>query len=356
MSKYKIAVLASNGYEDSERGRDLINFASKEKDIELAFIDGDSDLENIVTKCKGITALITQGVYKYITDLVAKVDSIKLIQTPSAGTDWLEKSKLAEFGVSVANNGGGNAVAVAEHAIALMFSVNRKLDLQIKNLKEGNYQNFAVPDLMDNIFETETSQNKNSQSYTPGSWNRSEYHTLVGKRIGIIGLGRIGSRVAKRLHGWECEIVYHDIVDFPEQYIKDSGAQKVSLNELLLTSDIVTVHVPLERTTYHMLSVEEFNMMKNSALIINTSRGPVVDEKALINALKSKQIFGAGLDVTEIEPIKMDNPLINIENVILTPHFATRAYESEINIAKFAVTNAAKVARGDKPESIVPPV
>ena len=78
MSKYKIAVLASNGYEDSERGRDLINFASKEKDIELAFIDGDSDLENIVTKCKGITALITQGVYKYITDLVAKVDSIKL--------------------------------------------------------------------------------------------------------------------------------------------------------------------------------------------------------------------------------------------------------------------------------------
>ena len=80
------------------------------------------------------------------------------------------------------------------------------------------------------------------------------------------------------------------------------------------------------------------------------------DEKALINALKSKQIFGAGLDVTEIEPIKMDNPLINLENVILTPHFATRAYESEINIAKFAVTNAAKVARGDKPESIVPPV
>ena len=116
------------------------------------------------------------------------------------------------------------------------------------------------------------------------------------------------------------------------------------------------MHVPLERTTHHMLSVQEFIKMKNNAVLINTSRGPVVDEKALIDALNNKEIFGAGLDVTEIEPIKMDNPLLSIENVILTPHFATRAYESEINIAKFAVTNAAKVARGDQPDSIVPPV
>ena len=104
-----------------------------------------------------------------------------------------------------------------------------------------------------------------------------------------------------------------------------------------------------------MISTDELKMMKSNAILINTSRGSVVDEQALIEALNQKIIFGAGLDVTEVEPIEMDNPLLHLENVILTPHFATRAYESEINIASFAVKNASKVARGDKPDS-VPPV
>lgn len=354
MERYKIAVLAPKDYEKSERGEDLINFALEEKDIDLIFIDGDSSIEEIVSICFGIKSIITQGVYKYITELASKLDSLKLIQTPSAGTDWLDKSKLSELGVSVSNNGGGNAVAVAEHAIALMFAIYRKLDLQIENLKKGNYQDFAVPDLMDNI--SFANKNTNSKSYTPGTWNRNEYHTLVGKRVGIVGLGRIGSRVAKRLTGWECELVYSDVANFPENYINATNATKVSMDELLSTSDIITLHVPLERTTHHMISSNEFNMMNPNAILINTSRGPVVDETELIQALKDKKLFGAGLDVTEIEPIDMDNPLLSLDNVILTPHFATRAYESEINIASFAIKNASKVARGDDPESIVPPV
>ena len=156
--------------------------------------------------------------------------------------------------------------------------------------------------------------------------------------------------------GWECDLIYHDIANFSSQYINETNAKKVNLYELLSTSDIVTLHVPLERTTKHMISSEEFNIMKPNSILINTSRGPVVDEKALIEALNQKEIFGAGLDVTETEPIEMDNPLLKLENVILTPHFATRAYESEINIASFAVRNASKVARGESPESVVPPV
>jgi phosphoglycerate dehydrogenase-like enzyme len=351
MERYKIAVLAPKDYEKSERGEDLINFALDENDIDLIFIDGDSSIEEIVSNCYGIKSIITQGVYKYITELASNLDSLKLIQTPSAGTDWLDKSELSELGVSVSNNGGGNAVAVAEHAIALMFAIYRKLDLQIENLKKGNYQDFAVPDLMDNI--AFANKNTNNKSYTPGTWNRNEYHTLVGKRVGIVGMGRIGSRVAKRLAGWECELVYNDVLNFPDNH---TNATKVSMDELLSTSDIITLHVPLERTTHHMISYDEFNMMKSNTILINTSRGPVVDETELIQALKEKKIFGAGLDVTEIEPIDMNNPLLLLENVILTPHFATRAYESEINIASFAVRNASKVARGDNPDSVVPPV
>ncbi len=352
MERFSIAVLAPKDYDKSERGKDLIHFAEIEKDIDLIFVDGDDSIENIVEKCVNVKSIITQGVYKYITDLAMKLNSLKLIQTPSAGTDWLEKSKLYEMGVSVSNNGGGNAVAVAEHAIALMFAVNRKFDLQISNVKSGNYQDFAIPDLMDNIKFT----NNKPSTYTPGTWNRKEYHTLAGKKVGIIGLGRIGSRVAKRLAGWECDLIYHDIANFSSQYINETNAKKVNLHELLSTSDIVTLHVPLERTTKHMISSEEFNIMKPNSILINTSRGPVVDEKALIEALNQKEIFGAGLDVTETEPIEMDNPLLKLENVILTPHFATRAYESEINIASFAVRNASKVARGESPESVVPPV
>ena len=151
MKRYSVAVLAPKGYEETERGKDLIYFASKEHDVDLIFVDGELSLDKIIEECTNVKSIITQGVYKYITELAKNLDSLKLIQTPSAGTDWLEKSKLYELGVSVSNNGGGNAVAVAEHAIALMFSVYRKLDLQISNVKSGNYQDFAVPDLMDDI-------------------------------------------------------------------------------------------------------------------------------------------------------------------------------------------------------------
>ena len=186
--------------------------------------------------------------------------------------------------------------------------------------------------------------------------DRTEFHTLVGKRIGIIGLGRIGSRVAKRLAGWECEIVYTDIVNHDEDYIAATGAQRVELDELLSTSDIVTLHVPLDRVTKHMISDRELELMKPNAILINTCRGPVVDENSLIRALEAKTIFAAGLDVTEIEPIEDDNPLPTMPNVIVTPHLATRALESELNAAQFTMENAGRVVRGEEPDWIVKPV
>ena len=305
---------------DAKTIKELNSYAKNYKELELFYVDTSQSIEKVIEQCKNALVIFPTTTFPEITYIAEKIPSLKLIQTFSAGTDWLDKIKLSELGVDVANNNGANAVAVAEHAINLMFSVNRKLDQQITSVKNGKWMDDVKGDL-------------------------EEFHTLVDKRIGIIGLGRIGSRVAKRLRGWECELVYYDNLDFETNYIKDSGAKYLELHELLETSDIITIHVPLDRTTKHMISKDEFRLMKKTAIFINTCRGPVVDEKAMIEALLNNEIFAAGLDVTEIEPIENDNPLLKMENVIITPHLATRAIESQ--------KNATRIVKGEKPQSII---
>ena len=313
---------------DAKTIKELNSYAKNYKELELFYVDTSQPIEKVIEQCKNALVIFPTTTFPEITYIAEKIPSLKLIQTFSAGTDWLDKIKLSELGVDVANNNGANAVAVAEHAINLMFSVNRKLDQQITSVKNGKWMDDVKGDL-------------------------EEFHTLVDKRIGIIGLGRIGSRVAKRLRGWECELVYYDNLDFETNYIKDSGAKYLELHELLETSDIITIHVPLDRTTKHMISKDEFRLMKKTAIFINTCRGPVVDEKAMIEALLNNEIFAAGLDVTEIEPIEIDNPLLKMENVIITPHLATRAIESQKNAYENSLKNATRIVKGEKPQSII---
>lgn len=327
-----IVVILGPQNEGSEiRMRETQEAADKVGGIDLRFVNSDLSFDEVVEQSQGAVVLLPQGKYDQLTDLAGKISSLKLVQTFSAGTDWIDKAQLAEMGIDVANNGGANAVAVAEHAIGLMFSVNRKLDVQIESVKNNTWMAGVEGD-------------------------RTEFHTLVGKRVGIIGLGRIGSRVAKRLAGWECELIYHDVVEHDDDYVAATGAKKVDLDELLSTSDIITLHVPLDRVTTHMISEREFELMKSTAILINTCRGPVVDENALIRALESGEIFAAGLDVTEIEPIEPDNPLPTMTNVVVTPHLATRALESELNASQFTMENAGRVVRGEGADWIVKPV
>jgi len=327
-----IVVILGPQNEGSEiRMKETQEAADKVGGIDLRFVNSDLSFDEVVEQSQGAVVLLPQGKYDQLTDLAGKISTLKLVQTFSAGTDWIDKAQLAEMGVDVANNGGANAVAVAEHAIGLMFSVNRKLDVQIESVKNNTWMAGVEGD-------------------------RTEFHTLVGKRVGIIGLGRIGSRVAKRLAGWECELVYHDVVEHDDDYVAATGAKKVDLDELLSTSDIITLHVPLDRVTTHMISDRELGLMKSSAILINTCRGPVVDENALIRALESGEIFAAGLDVTEIEPIEPDNPLPTMTNVVVTPHLATRALESELNASQFTMENAGRVVRGEGADWIVKPV
>jgi len=185
-----------------------------------------------------------------------------------------------------------------------------------------------------------------------GLWKTWGPMILLGQDIhhatlGIIGLGRIGIEVAKRARGFNMNVLYHDVVRNEEKE-KQLGMKYVSeLNELLSKSDFISIHVPLLPETHHLIGASEFALMKPTAVFINTSRGPVVDQKALYEALSSGKIFAAGIDVTEIEPISPDDPLLTLENVVITPHIASASVHTRRNMAIMAAENILAGLRGE---------
>tara|TARA_E500000331_G_scaffold356635_1_gene415577 strand:+ start:382 stop:1368 length:987 start_codon:yes stop_codon:yes gene_type:complete len=328
MSKTKVAFYAPVDIE--KRLAAVAKIAASNDLLEFVLVDLDKTPEENHTACEGAEVFITPNIVT-VNEVAEGIKGLKLIQTFSAGTDELDKAKLLNLGIKVANNGGANAVAVAEHAVWMLLTVNHKFDKQIESVKAGTWRSGVPGDL-------------------------TEFTSLVDKQVGIVGLGRIGSRVAKRLQGWECNVVYHDTIEFDADYVAATGASQMPLDELIATSDIITLHVPLDRVTEKMFSTEQFKAMKNTAVLINTCRGPVVDESALIEALRNGEIWGAGLDVTEVEPIQPDNPLIGMPNVVLTPHTGTKVIQSDWNANINVVANAERVAQGLEPDWVVDPV
>ena len=297
---------------------------------DISWVDSTQPIEQQASQLRDAVAVIVPGGGGFSVELAKSCAKLTLIQTTSAGTDRLDKQALGEMGIRVANNGGGNAVAVAEHTMALIVGTYRKLHLQLQAVKSGEWAGDVR-----------------------ATW-LSQAHELAGGTVGIIGLGRIGSRVARRLQGWECDIIYHDVVQFPDSEA-ELGVSSVSKDELLQSSDVVTLHVPLNRHTRGMMSDREFGLMKPTAILINSCRGPVVDEAALIRALEEGKIAAAGLDVLEEEPTPKDNPLLDMDNVLVTPHMAGFAQESGEKSRVFAMQNVTRVAQGGEPESIVLP-
>lgn len=299
--------------------------------VEITWVDITQPLEQQAAQLRDAVAVIAMP-SAFPVDLALKCPNLKLIQTVSAGTNMLDIAALNELGILVANNGGGNAVAVAEHTITLMVSVYRKMHLQFQAVKDRKWAGDIREKWLDDAYE------------------------LTDKTVGIIGLGRIGQRVARRLQGWDCRLIYHDVAKFPPGLEEALHITRTPLDELLRTADIITLHVPLNRQTKGMISDREFGLMKPTVVLINACRGPVVDEAALIRALKTQKIRGAGLDVLEEEPTPANNPLLDMDNVVVTPHLAALAQESFDKSRAFAVQNAARVASGDTPESVVDPV
>lgn len=197
-----------------------------------------------------------------------------------------------------------------------------------------------------------------ADGYTRTEWGKRQKGfpfgwDIGGKTLGFLGLGRIGTEVAKRGRGFSVKMIYYDVVRRPDieaQY----GITYVTFEELLKTSDIITVHVPLIPSTKGILSTKQFQMMKRSALVVNTSRGPVIDQKALTEALKAKLIAGACLDVFEVEPIPLGEELLKMENVIVAPHMASATWETRRKMAERCAESIKAYLEGKRPPFTVP--
>jgi phosphoglycerate dehydrogenase-like enzyme len=253
---------------------------------------------------------------------------LKLVQLFSAGYDRLDLAAARAAHVPIANNGGSNSVAVAEHAILLMLAVSRRLVSQHENVIAGRWygNDFAA----------------------------IRVYELEEKLLGIVGLGNIGKKVARRARAFDMRVQYYDIKRLSADEEDALGVRFALFPELLKTSDIVSLHVPLDASTRNLIGAPEFALMKPSAILINTCRGPVVDEKALYDALAGEKILGAGLDVLVEEPPPPDHPLFSLRNVTFTPHFAGPSWENWKKAFRNCFDNIGRVARGEKPYWVVP--
>ena len=261
-------------------------------------------------------------------DLLREAKGLRLIQLLTAGYDKIDLGLAGELGIPVATNGGANAWAVAEHAITLLLGVYKRLIPSDRAMREGRWR----------------------QSITGFS-----IIEVAGKTVGLIGAGNIGRKVARRLAAFETSIIYYDVVPAPD-IEKELGARRVSLDEVLREADIITLHLPLMRETRGLIGQRELAMMKATAVLLNTSRGEVVDEEALVEALREKRIAGAGLDVFHQEPLSADSPLVQMENVVLSPHIGGHSYEAWFRRSSFAWENMQRVAAGEAPVSLAVPV
>jgi len=185
-------------------------------------------------------------------------------------------------------------------------------------------------------------------------WQEKHVYELEGKTLGIIGLGTIGRKVCRMARAFGMNVLYFDVLRLTEAEEDALGARFRLMDEVLAQADLVSLHVPLLASTRHMMSTREFRLMKKEAFLINTCRGPVVDEAALIAALNDGEIAGAGLDVFDREPPPADNPLFTMENVILTAHMAGPTWENRAKRFRNAFDNVQRVARGQRPNWIIP--
>lgn len=252
---------------------------------------------------------------------------LKLAQLMSVGYDNFNLDGARAARLPVAVNGGANAISVAEHAIMMMLATLKNVHAMDASVRAGNWRG--------------------------GEIGTRRVYELFGSTVGIVGMGRIGQEVARRLAGWNANILYFDPFRLPRERERELGVQYQPLDDLLRESDAVTVHVPLNAQTHHLIDAESMSIMKPTAVLVNTSRGGLVDEQALEAALREGRILAAGLDVLSEEPPPADHPLFALPNLLLTPHAAGPTWQSFPRRFANCFANIERVARGEKPLWVV---
>jgi len=258
----------------------------------------DITQEELLRRVGDFEVLVVRGRTRITEQVIERASSLRIIGRAGSGLDNIDLEAAAKRGVKVFNAPEAVAEAVAELTVGMMIAVNRKLLIADRSLRSGKW-------LKDELTGFE----------------------LSGKTLGIVGFGRIGRRVATIAKAFDMTILANDIVEIPHEVLKKTETQMVGLEELLRRSDHVTLHTPLTESTRHLIDERRLRMMKRTSILINVSRGDVVDEESLYRALREGWIRGAALDVFSVEP-PTGNKLLELDNVVVSPHIGAQTYES----------------------------
>ncbi len=305
---------------------EAIELLKQHFDVEINSLDRVLTKEELLEKVKGMDAvlcLITDNIDEEVFE--AAGEKCKIFANYGVGYNNVDLVVATQRGVIITNTPGVLDDATADLAWTLLMVVSRRILAADKFTRNGAFQ----------------------------CWDPMMFlgRDITGKTLGLVGAGRIGYNFAKKAKAFDMKILYTDLKQNSKME-SELGAIYVDKETLLREADFVSLHVPLLASTTHYISEKEFSMMKKTSVIVNTSRGPVIDEKALVKALKQGEIWGAGLDVYEHEP-DIEPELIDMNNVVILPHIASATMETRTNMGLIAAVNIIKVLKGEKPDTCV---
>ncbi|MCD6420752.1 MAG: hydroxyacid dehydrogenase [Synergistetes bacterium] len=320
----RIAIVNSSSFGRvfQEHIKELTSFGR----VERYTFPNDIKGEVLARELRGVHVVIASVMPNYTRRFFENQKDVFLITRHGIGVNNVDIAAATEFGVLVTRvQGEVEREAMAEHTVTLMLSVLRQIPAAREEVKRGGWKNRA----------------------------RFVGMELRGKKVGIIGIGNIGSRVAEILKvGFGAEVLAYD-PKFSSDEVSSMGAVLVEFDELLKCSDIITLHAPLTDETYHMLGEREFERMKDGVVIIDTARGELIDTESLIKSLRSKKVFGVGMDVVEGEPIGENHPLLEFDNVVIVPHIGAYTVECLKGMGDKVVDDVRRVLNGVLPDGIV---
>jgi glyoxylate reductase len=273
----------------------------------------------------GALTLLTDSIDAELMDSAPR---LRAVSNYAIGYDNIDVQAATERGIMVCHTPGVLTDTTADFAFTLMASVGRRVVEAVQYVRDGKWKTWGPMLCLG--------------------------HDLYGATLGLIGLGRIGGAVAKRATGFDMRLLYHDLNRQPILE-KELGLTYADLDTVLRESDFISLHTPLTNETHHMIGAEQFEKMKHTAVLVNTSRGQVVDQAALYDALASGKIAGAGLDVTDPEPIDPDDPLLDLENCVIVPHIASASVAARTLMATMAAENLVAALQGRMPRNPVNP-
>lgn len=275
--------------------------------------------------CDGLLSLLTDRIDGAVLDACPR---LKVVSNFAVGYDNIDVEAATARGVVVTNTPGVLTETTADFAFTLLMAVARRVVEADRYTREGKWR-----------------------SWMPMLFLGQDIHHAT---LGLVGLGRIGAAMARRARGFDMQVLYYDVVR-REDLERELGIEYTSLDDLLRRSDFVSVHTPLTAQTRHLIGARELGLMKKTAILINSARGPIVDQDALVDALRSRTIAAAGLDVFEVEPIPRDHPLLELENVTVAPHIASASVVTRTKMAMMAAENLLAVLDGRRPPNFVNP-